>query len=179
MPVSSGHAVHNMIHHPSLTSLLLAVADIANLLDEDAVEGGQLAYLFYCGGGSLNTHLLKLRRRKLAMNESNASLVVAQIASALQHCHALGVCHRDVKPENIVHDGRRWRLCDFGFAVRSRDTLLKEPVGSLVYCAPEILSGKGAYLGWPVDMWALGARERRTDPDPTLPHDRRTDRIPL
>lgn len=134
-----------------------ALADIANLLDEDAVEGGQLAYLYYCGGGSLLAHLTKLRKKQLAMNEANAVVVTAQIGSALQHCHALGVAHRDVKPANVLFDGRRWRLCDFGFAVQAREQKLREQLGTLVYCAPEILSGKSAYVGWAVDVWAFGA----------------------
>lgn len=132
-------------------------AHIANLLDEDVLDGSHLAYLFYCGGGSLHAHLTKLRKKQLAMNETNSVVVTAQISSALQHCHALGVAHRDVKPANVLYDGRRWRLCDFGFAVEAGERKMKEQLGSLVYCAPEILSGKSAYTGWAVDMWALGA----------------------
>ena len=127
------------------------------MLDEDHVEGGTFAYLFYCGGGSLNAHLMKLRKKQLAMNEANTVIVTAQIASALQHCHSIGVAHRDVKPANVLYDGQRWRLCDFGFAVQAGAHKLRGQLGSLVYCAPEILNGKSAYVGWAVDMYALGA----------------------
>jgi serine/threonine protein kinase len=132
-------------------------AHIANMLAEDAVEGGTLAYLHYCSGGSLAHHLAKMVKKQLAMNEANGVVLAAQMASALQHIHALGVAHRDVKPANILYDGRRWRLCDFGFAVVAKDRKLRDQLGSVIYCAPEILSGKSAYTGWAVDMWALGA----------------------
>ena len=132
-------------------------AHIANLLAEDAVEGGVLAYLQYCGGGSLAHHLAKMGKKQLAMNEANGVVLAAQITSALAHIHGLGVAHRDVKPANVLFDGRRWRLCDFGFAVLAKDRKLRDQLGSIIYCAPEILSGKSAYTGWAVDMWALGA----------------------
>lgn len=167
----SGDAEHEILRLVSAAGH----AHIANLLEEEAVDGGVLGYLQYCGGGSLAAHLAKMRKKQLAMNEANAVVLAAQIGSALEHCHALGVAHRDVKPANILYDGRRWRLCDFGFAVLARDRKLREQLGSILYCAPEILSGKSAYVGWPVDMWALGTtlyevrRQRSGLPTPSRP----------
>ena len=137
-------------------------AHIANMMAEYEAPngGGTHAMLCYCGGGSLHAHLQKLRKKQMAMGEENAVICVAQVASALKFLHSVGVAHRDIKPANVLHDGRRWRLCDFGFAVEHEDKPLKKACGTLAYSSPEILVAIGGtsegYLGPPVDMWALG-----------------------
>ena len=123
---------------------------------------GTCAMLFYCSGGSLKAHLGKLAKKQKAMGEESAVICTAQVASALGFLHANGVAHRDLKPANILHDGRRWRLCDFGFAtVCSADKPLKKACGTVVYSAPELLfspggNGELSYVGEYVDLWAFG-----------------------
>ncbi|WP_411104156.1 serine/threonine-protein kinase [Streptomyces sp. cmx-4-9] len=81
-----------------------------------------------------------------------------EIASALDHVHAHGIIHHDVKPSNVLlgEDGSPY-LADFGLsrAVDDRshssaDTL----VGTLAYMAPEQLLGQGASTA--SDVYALG-----------------------
>ena len=45
-------------------------------------------------------------------------LYVWQICRAIAYTHALGVCHRDIKPQNLLVDGATHvlKLCDFGSA---------------------------------------------------------------
>ena len=53
------------------------------------------------------------------LSEPDIKLVMFQLLSALAHCHANGVVHRDVKPENILFVGDdldRLKLADFGIA---------------------------------------------------------------
>ena len=111
-----------------------AHAHIANLLGEYDNPSGTYAILSLCGGGSLNSHLGKLRKKQMAMVEVEAAIVTAQVASALQFLHGLGVAHRDIKPANVLYDGRRWRVCDFGFAIVCADRKLKKSVGTVAYC---------------------------------------------
>mmetsp|Transcript_13441 Transcript_13441/g.42924 ORF Transcript_13441/g.42924 Transcript_13441/m.42924 type:complete len:90 (+) Transcript_13441:525-794(+) len=62
---------------------------------------------------------------------------------AVQHLHGIGVVYRDLKPENMLLDGRGFlKLVDFGFAKRVADrtwTLCGTPE----YLAPEIIQSKG------------------------------------
>ena len=66
---------------------------------------------------------------------------VVQIAAALGAAHRAGVLHRDVKPDNVVVDGSRAVLTDFGVAslAHDRDDVI---AGTPAYMAPEILRGE-------------------------------------
>jgi serine/threonine protein kinase len=86
-----------------------------------------------------------------------------QIADALEHAHGRGVLHRDIKPGNIVvrPDGRV-KLLDFGLAkllkgAEETRSLLTAPgtwMGTLQYCAPEVLRGHEADRH--SDLYSLG-----------------------
>ncbi len=64
-----------------------------------------------------------------------------QAAEALEHAHQQGVLHRDVKPSNLMVDGRGhlW-VTDFGLARFQGEASLTAPgdlLGTLRYMSPE------------------------------------------
>jgi tetratricopeptide (TPR) repeat protein len=79
-----------------------------------------------------------------AIGLATAIDLVVQIASALTAAHRAGVLHRDVKPDNVVVDGHRAVLTDFGIASLAHDRDDNVIAGTPGYIAPEILRGEPA-----------------------------------
>eukprot|EP01061_Rhynchopus_euleeides_P007950 TRINITY_DN17014_c0_g2_i1.p1 TRINITY_DN17014_c0_g2~~TRINITY_DN17014_c0_g2_i1.p1 ORF type:complete len:790 (+),score=235.11 TRINITY_DN17014_c0_g2_i1:256-2370(+) len=83
-----------------------------------------------------------------------------RLIDALMYCHARGIAHRDVKPQNILMDfnNGETKLLDFGFAIRTQaDEILSDPCGSPHYLAPEVCCTSPAYKAFAADAWSAGA----------------------
>src|SRR5207237_4446427 len=94
--------------------------------------------------------------------EREAVEIVLQVAQALQHAHARGLVHRDVKPANVIltPDGIA-KLADLGMAREADDTELARrernmALGTPYYISPEQVRGREDIDGR-ADLYSLGA----------------------
>ncbi len=88
--------------------------------------------------------------------------VLRDVARAVHHAHALGIMHRDLKPQNILVDGAgRPHVTDFGLAktVGAEASMVLTAagmaVGSPTYMSPEQARGLKSVDGR-TDVWSVG-----------------------
>ena len=111
----------------------------------------------FAGGGSLLDAAPALRgepRRSVAL--------MAKVARGVQYAHGQGILHRDLKPGNVLLDGRGEPLVsDFGLAkwldTSSHLTRTLTIFGTPGYIAPEQVNGSSGKLGPTSDVYSLGA----------------------
>ena len=121
-------------------------------------------------GGELLIRISK----KDHFTEREAGLLFKQVLSGLEYLHRHGICHRDVKPENILLMSKDpsspsyndVKIADFGFASIKGHSILNTmstPCGTPEYIAPEIVhisfdkSFQEGLYSTKVDVWSAGA----------------------
>lgn len=128
----------------------------------------------YCGSGDLFTFLQKMPK----LPEPKARYWFRQIVAGVRHLqHTVGICHRDLSPENIMIDKQNSLIIDMGMCIRmpystrngppdtvtdisqgTRRRLLKRQgaCGKLPYMSPEIFRNQDDFDGEAVDVWTMG-----------------------
>src|SRR6266513_569858 len=100
--------------------------------------------------------------RRAPMSIRHAAELIAKIARTIQYAHEHGILHRDIKPGNILLDGKgEPHLTDFGLArlVETESTMTRtlDVLGTPSYMAPEQAMGNNAAVSSVTDIYGLGA----------------------
>ena len=142
---------------------LPAVVEIRNAWQ---TREGYLALLLeYVEGGNL-LQWLDTAHGGGPLEPLEAVAIAADLAKALAAAHAIGVLHRDVKPQNILMrqlegGGFQLKLCDFGLAVQrveemSRQGTTTTRLGTPGYAAPEQYTMSSREQDARADVFGLG-----------------------
>src|SRR5690242_18207186 len=126
---------------------------VAEIVDSD--PWGPVPYVAtrYVPGLSLHDHV----HEEGVIEGSDLTWFAACLAEGVASVHAVGVLHRDVKPSNVLMEGRTPILIDFGLARVADDPKLTHTgwlLGTPGYLAPEILYGDDATTASDVHSWA-------------------------
>lgn len=129
--------------------------NIVRIHDVDEVDGRPFIVNEYVEGEDLE----EVIRKKSPIPVLRALHITRVVAKALEHSHAAGVVHRDIKPGNILlaKDGRI-KITDFGLAreVGHREVPLEDGsvLGTPFFASPEQISGQPA--DGRTDIYSLG-----------------------
>lgn len=138
------------VHHPNIVNLKAYFHSVAE--NDDVYLNLILEYV-------PSTVLAESRyftRARLPMPNLLVKLLTYQMFRSLAYIHALGICHRDIKPTNLLSDSRNGvlKLCDFGSAKILHPG---EPnvayICSRYYRAPELIFGAVNYTT-KIDVWS-------------------------
>lgn len=134
----------------------------------------RLRYFFYSSGEKKDEVYLNLvldyvpetvyrvarhySRAKQTLPMIYVKLYMYQLFRSLAYIHSFGICHRDIKPQNLLLDPDTavLKLCDFGSA---KQLVRGEPnvsyICSRYYRAPELIFGATDYTS-SIDVWSAG-----------------------
>jgi serine/threonine-protein kinase len=129
--------------------------NIVTVYDAGEVDGLLYLAMQYIEGDDLAGML----RAEGRLRPYRAVDVCRQVAAALDAAHAMGLIHRDVKPANVLIDGRTAFLTDFGLTKRLEGTRTQltragDVVGTIHYVAPEQI--EGTQVSARSDVYSLG-----------------------
>ena len=126
--------------------------NVVPVYDAREEDGELIVAMRLVEGGDLR----RLIDREGALEPERALLLLGQVAHALDAAHAAGIVHRDVKPHNVLVEGERAYLSDFGLAKAIAGTGASgaSVVGTVEYMAPE--QWRGEAVGPAADVYSLG-----------------------
>jgi serine/threonine protein kinase len=133
----------------------LSHPNVVGVYDVGEEDGLPYIVMEYVDGDTL----AELMARTSPMEPDRAVDLLLQICAGLEHAHAAGLVHRDIKPQNLLvrNDGVA-KIADFGIARTLQATQLTQAgtvLGTAAYLAPEQAAGERATAA--ADIYSLGA----------------------
>ncbi len=144
---TSDKAAHIALAHEFQTLASLRHPHIINVLDY-GFSGGLRPYftMSYLAGARTLTEARAGQTSERCLN------LALQCLQALSYLHRQNILHRDLKPGNVLVIGDHVLVVDFGLAIK-RDAS-QAPAGTLMYMAPEVITGRPAEVA--SDLYAVG-----------------------
>eukprot|EP00890_Picochlorum_soloecismus_P002510 jgi/Picsp_1/325/NSC_00324-R1_snf1-like protein kinase len=148
-------SVSRYVHREIVNHMKLRHPHVISLREVFLTQRHLVLVMEYAPGGDL----FSLVQTQKGLSEDDARWFFQQIVIAIDYCHKLGVCSRDIKLENTLLDCSPRplvKLCDFGFSKDSNyHSAPASRVGTPAYLAPEVIEGE-KYDGTMADIWSLG-----------------------
>ena len=133
---------------------MLSHPNIVNIYDVSVKDDLKYIVMELIRGITLKNYI----NRKGALNLKEVYSYAEQILLALEHAHAKGIVHRDIKPQNIMLlKNGRIKVADFGIAKlpdAETVTMTDKAIGTVYYISPEQASGKK--IDARSDLYSLG-----------------------
>ena len=149
--LSGDSAFHERFLQESRLASRLSHPNVVQVYDAGEADGRPYIVMEYVEGDTL------AERGKLA--HEDAVPLALQACAGLQHAHAAGLVHRDVKPANLlVREDDVLKIADFGIARAAELTRLTQHgtvLGTAAYLAPEQAEGEEVTAA--ADLYSLGA----------------------
>jgi hypothetical protein len=126
-------------------------ANVCRIHDIAEEDGHVFLIMEHVDGEDLDSLLRRIGRP----SRDKAIEIARQLCAGVAAAHQAGVLHRDLKPGNVMLDGRgRVRITDFGLAGLTKDLERAGIDGTPAYMAPEQLAGRG--VSTRSDVYSLG-----------------------
>merc|ERR1719343_844273 len=135
-----------MLDHPNIVRLF------------ETFEDERFGYLVmeFCAGGDF----FDIVGRHSRYTERDVAVVMQQVLNATAHMHRSLICHRDLKPDNVLFLTKHLisrntvKVADFGLSCAFQPgEEMREVAGTSFYIAPQVLAGRYDNA---CDLWSCG-----------------------